>query len=386
MRDGIALILDEPGVQGVVRPSGREYRGWRGRALAVLMALFLLPAPAMAHLMPFEQGTVNIVGNAVYVVMAVPAVAFEGVDDDGDGQISPAEIGRHNAELSAQASDRLTMTDQGRPGQVGLISVISPQTGDEAGAATSYVLILQETTFPAPPTRLAIKADFFRAPHDAGQITVRAKRGDEREMVVLSARQQSHTFFRGPGSVFLDFVQTGLVHILSGYDHLLFLLTMVAAQGSARRWFGSITAFTVAHSVTLLLGSMGIVSIPSSVVEPLIALSIAAMAAANLFSRGPGKPEFRLGLVFACGLLHGLGFSSTLHDFGLGIWRTIASLAGFNLGIEIGQALVLGALALVLYGSRRWRVRLGDAPRLGLRLFSATALVGGLVLFVVRIL
>lgn len=361
--------------------------GWRlGLFAAVLAALVTLPLPALAHLMPVEQGTVNVVGNKVYVVLAVPTGAFEGVDDDGDGQISPIELGLHDAALKRQAASRLRLTDKGRPGVVGLVSVISPQTGDQAISATPYVLILLQTTFPKSPSRLAITADVFGAPVDTGQITVSARRGEERDMVVFNARKTTHVLFRGPGAVFIDFIQTGVVHILSGFDHLLFLLTMIAAQGAARRWFSSITAFTVAHSVTLLLGGAGIVNMPAPVVEPLIALSIAAMAAVNLSGWYGDRPRLRLGIVFACGLLHGLGFASALDDFGLDFWRKTASLLGFNLGIEIGQALVLGALALLLAGSRGLFARLGETRRPGLKLFSLAALVGGLSLFLHRIL
>ena len=386
MRDGRALTLAGPAVTAAARPAVRA-SVWRwGRFAAVLVALLLLPLPALAHLMPVEQGTVNVVGNRVYVVLAMPSGVFEGVDDDDDGQVSPAEIGFHQAALTRQALGRVRLTDGGRPGVVGLVSVISPQTGDEAISATPYVLLLLETSFQKPPSRLAITADVFGSTAGAGQITVNARRGEERELIVLNAGKTTHVFFRSPGAVFLDFVQTGLVHILSGFDHLLFLLTMIAARGATRRWFSSITVFTAAHSVTLLLGGAGIVNLPASVVEPLIALSISAMAASNLSGLYGESPRLRLGIIFACGLLHGLGFASALDDFGLGFWRKTASLLGFNVGIEIGQALVLVALALLLAGSRGLFARMGETHRPDLKLFSLAALVGGVFLFLHRIL
>lgn len=148
------------------------------------------------------------------------------------------------------------------------------------------------------------------------------------------------------------FVALGVEHILLGLDHVLFVAALLIGARSLRGVLAVATTFTVAHSVTLGLASLGWVHVPGVVVEPLIALSIAYVAAENVVR---GESAQRLPIVFAFGLLHGLGFASTLSFTDELSWQLLSSLLTFNLGIELGQALLVLVLFPVLLLVRRHR-------------------------------
>jgi hydrogenase/urease accessory protein HupE len=149
----------------------------------------------------------------------------------------------------------------------------------------------------------------------------------------------------------LDFLLLGVKHILTGYDHLLFLFSLLLVTRSIASALKIITAFTVAHSITLALAALNLVRVPASIVEPIIAASILYVGIENLV-RGE-MPKGRTLLTFAFGLIHGLGFASALREAGLGAGHTgiIGPLVSFNLGVELGQVL-LAAIALPLL----WKV------------------------------
>ena len=164
----------------------------------------------------------------------------------------------------------------------------------------------------------------------------------------------------------------GLDHILTGYDHLLFVLGLVLAAGSLRRLAITVTAFTLAHSVTLGLAAMGFVPAGGLWVELGIALSIVVVGARNLIQ---GVPRAAAGEALGFGLLHGLGFAGLLadalsgHDGG-----RLLPLLGFNLGIEAGQLLVALPVGWILF---RWTARApGPSPDPG---FDAPVRDSGLV-------
>ncbi|MCA9542649.1 MAG: HupE/UreJ family protein, partial [Myxococcales bacterium] len=144
------------------------------------------------------------------------------------------------------------------------------------------------------------------------------------------------------------YLRLGFVHILpGGLDHILFVLGMFLLSRRLRPLLYQVTAFTVAHSITLALASLGYVALPGSVVEPLIAASIVYVAVENIVS--PELRPWRLYVVFAFGLLHGLGFADVLGTLGLPPGELLLALIGFNIGVELGQIAVLAiATAVVL--------------------------------------
>jgi hypothetical protein len=176
------------------------------------------------------------------------------------------------------------------------------------------------------------------------------------------------------GTIVARYVRLGVAHILPhGWDHALFVAALVL--GSRRRLrvlLAELGAFTVAHTVTLGLGVLGLVVVPGRVVEPLIAFSIAFVAVENLLKRG--QAFHRVGSAFAFGLLHGQGFAGALLDTGMPRDAFVTALVSFNVGVELGQLAVAALLLLAL--------RSLDEPerfqRYALRPGSlAIALVGG---------
>ncbi|MGB0496848.1 MAG: HupE/UreJ family protein [Rubricella sp.] len=151
---------------------------------------------------------------------------------------------------------------------------------------------------------------------------------------------------------FADYVVIGFEHIVpKGLDHILFVLGLFFFSTRLRPLVFQISAFTVAHTVTLALAVLGYVSVPPEIVEPLIAASIVYVAVENTVMREM-KP-WRTAIVFAFGLLHGLGFASVLGDIGLDPTRFVTGLIAFNIGVEIGQLSVIAAAFLLL----GWAIR-----------------------------
>jgi hypothetical protein len=151
---------------------------------------------------------------------------------------------------------------------------------------------------------------------------------------------------------FAEYLVLGFTHIVPlGADHILFVLGMFLITRRAREVLAQVTAFTLAHSITLALSIYGVVSIPGRIVEPLIALSIVFIAVENLAVREV-RPH-RIALVFAFGLLHGLGFAGVLRELG---GDFVTALVAFNAGVELGQLAVIAAAWLLLTSWTRERV------------------------------
>ena len=140
-------------------------------------------------------------------------------------------------------------------------------------------------------------------------------------------------------SMFKDFFVLGVEHILTGYDHLLFLFALLIVTHRFWSAFGIITFFTIAHSITLAIAGMNLFTIPSTIVEPLIAASIVYVGAENLIVK---KPKGRKYLTFAFGLIHGFGFAAVLQEMNITSIETgiLVPLFSFNLGVETGQLIV----------------------------------------------
>ncbi|HEX6273730.1 MAG TPA: HupE/UreJ family protein [Polyangiaceae bacterium] len=146
------------------------------------------------------------------------------------------------------------------------------------------------------------------------------------------------------------YVRLGVAHILPhGWDHVLFVAGLVlGSRRKLRALLPQLGAFTVAHTVTLGLGALGLVVLPGGVIEPLIAFSIAFVALENLLKRG--EPRYRTVWAFAFGLLHGQGFAGALAETGIPRESFLTALLSFNVGVELGQLAVVGALLVLLRG------------------------------------
>jgi hypothetical protein len=147
---------------------------------------------------------------------------------------------------------------------------------------------------------------------------------------------------RSVAQKFIDYVTVGFTHIVpKGLDHILFVLGLALLGTTWRPLLIQVTAFTLAHSITLALGVYGLVSIPATIVEPMIALSIVYVAVENIAT--PKLHVWRPLIVFGFGLLHGLGFAGVLQEVGLPPEDYVVGLAGFNVGVELGQLFVIAA-------------------------------------------
>ena len=169
-------------------------------------------------------------------------------------------------------------------------------------------------------------------------------------------RQQQRKLAAMPWEMkLLLYITSGIQHIIpKGLDHILFVLGLFFSTLGIASLLWQISAFTIAHSITLGLAALGIISAPSAIVEPLIALSIAWIAVENCIFRR--STRWRPLVVFAFGLLHGLGFASVLKEFGLPKDDFLLSLLAFNIGVEIGQLsiLLIAALLVWLIKNKDW--------------------------------
>ncbi|MHA6323754.1 HupE/UreJ family protein [Roseivivax sp. CAU 1753] len=154
------------------------------------------------------------------------------------------------------------------------------------------------------------------------------------------------------GQAFLSYIPVGFEHIVPmGLDHILFVLGLFFLSPRIGPLLWQVSAFTLAHTVTLALGALGLVNVPGAIVEPIIAASIVFVAVENILSKGwsPWRPA----VVFVFGLLHGLGFASVLGEFGLPQDQFIPALVGFNIGVELGQLSVIAAAFAVVFVALR---------------------------------
>lgn len=178
----------------------------------------------------------------------------------------------------------------------------------------------------------------------------------------------------------LSFIVVGGEHLLFGLDHLLFLLVLVLGSRSVRDVVLAASTFTVAHSVTFLLAALGLVSVPAAIVEPIIALSLVVVAVLTVVRRGERATRWRLPVVFAFGLLHGLGFAGALGLDESASWDLLGALLAFNIGIELVQLVLIAVLFPTVVLLRR-------LPRGQAVLVAAAAVVAvtGTVWFVERL-
>jgi hydrogenase/urease accessory protein HupE len=218
-------------------------------------------------------------------------------------------------------------------------------------------------------------------------VTIRRASGESLGDRLLSARENEFSVFVAPASQsravsgFADFFLLGIRHILTGYDHLLFLLGILIVCSGFFAAARIITCFTLAHSITLALATFHVVNLSNRIVEPLIAASIVYVGCENLVGRN--SLQWRWILTFAFGLFHGLGFASVLKEMGVGESSVgiALPLVSFNLGVETGQ-LAIAALILPL----AWKTKeSANLSRIAVPWLSAIIVIAGTFWFVQRV-
>ena len=248
------------------------------------------------------------------------------------------------------------------------------------GADSATVTLVVDFACPSGFRALEVRDDIFDLLGPEHHTLMKVEWADQTRQVALEPGSRDARFSAGAPVTenTTSFVLLGVEHILSGYDHLLFLVALLLSGGTLLALLKIVTAFTVAHSVTLSLAVLDLVALPDRLVEAVIALSIAFVAAENL---APRPAVGRRWLVsFAFGLVHGFGFSSALRELGLGRENLVVSLLSFNVGVELGQALVIAALLPLLALLRRTRWKSWAIAG-----SSAAILAVGVILFVERL-
>ncbi len=198
--------------------------------------------------------------------------------------------------------------------------------------------------------------------------------------VVVYQHNAAFSFGEAPRTPpLLAYVRIGIEHILTGFDHLVFLFGLVLIGGRWRALLAVVTAFTAAHSISLALAVLGVVNPAPAVIEPLIALSIAYVGVENFFVKDANK-RWRITAPF--GLVHGFGFAGALREVGVPKDAVAPALVLFNVGVELGQLAVLVVLLPMLLLLRHNVARFDPV---GKNIMSALVLLAGLVWFVQRV-
>ena len=336
-------------------------------ALAML-SMLSTPKPAHAHEVLPTVADIEAREGAVFLTLRLNAEALlAGIDLDGldNTETAPnaAEYDRLRAltpaQLEAQISANwgmmmagLSLTLDGTAAPLSLLgAAVDPQTDLSLPRVSQLRLT---AAMPQGTTAMAL-----HWPKGFGDLVLRQQGVEPAYTGYITGGQTSAAIalagLGAPASgaaVFFSYIPVGFDHILpKGMDHILFVLGLFFLSTRLSMLLWQISAFTLAHTVTLALGALGWVSVPGSIVEPLIAASIVFVAVENITSRGlsPWRPA----VVFGFGLLHGLGFASVLGEFGLPEAQFIPALIGFNIGVEIGQLTVVALAFLLVFAAQR---------------------------------
>jgi hypothetical protein len=322
------------------------------KALARLLALLVVlcaAAPAFAHPAPFSYLDVNL-----HDGVADGTLTMHVLDPAHDLGLSPAERLYAPGVLAARVKEIEADVEKG----------LYLRSGDR-------LLRLEWTGYAAVPDQSQVKLSYRIADVSAGKLSVRTDLytydrqhqtfvniyldGELRQQWIFNHGAPERTYYFGTTAGALEvirtFVPAGIHHILIGPDHILFLCGLLLMGGGLGRLVKIVTAFTLGHSLTLSLAALNIFAPPASITEPAIALTIIVVGVDNLM-RGGGK-DLRALAALLFGLVHGFGFASVLKEFGLPREALAWSLFSFNVGVEIGQLIIVGIVATTLEFVRR---------------------------------
>jgi len=301
-----------------------------------------------------------------------------GLDANQDDAITWGEVRARHADIAAYAMARLQLGDAGAP----CPAVVTEHLVDEHSDG-AYAVLRFTATCATMPKALPVGYRLFFELDPQHRGLMRLQHGEKTRAGIFTADTPDQAFTLADLSTaeqFVDYGREGIWHIWTGFDHVLFLLSLllpavlVRAVPPGRGWqpAGSfraafidvvkvVTAFTLAHSITLSLAALSVVSLPSRWVESAIALSVVLAALNNLWPVVYGK---RWVIAFGFGLIHGFGFASVLADLGLPQESLLIALVAFNLGVELGQLAIVGLFLPIAY-------------RLRATVFYRRAVVGG---------
>jgi hypothetical protein len=368
MRAAAAVLVRAAGAEMVrvakAAPAPREASVCVWRMWSLLLCAWA--ATAHAHIASNGFLTLNVEGarvsGAIELAMRDGELAV-GLDSNRDGKITWGEVRSHQHDLELYLRSKLSISDGTSrcPQEFAPVEVNERVDGN-------YLWLPFTATCGSKLTRLAIDYRLLQDidPSHRGLLTVTAWGATQTGVLGGSlARQVVALDHPSAWRAFAEYLRTGVWHIWSGIDHLLFLLSLLLPAVLKRRnqqWeavplakpafvniLKVVTAFTLAHSITLSLAAFDVVRLPSRLTESVIAASIIVAALNNIF---PKVTEGRWRIAFAFGLLHGFGFASVLADMGLPPGARVVSLVAFNLGVEVGQLAVVLAVMPLAYTVR----------------------------------
>jgi hydrogenase/urease accessory protein HupE len=329
---------------------------WTNRGIYVLAAIFLA-LPAAAHPVPFSYLDLHLDRSSVDASLTVHIY-----DLAHDLQVTPMErlldagfLAAQDTAIRALLIPRLQIAGDGRPLSG---DWLQPEILPERQSIRFHL----RYAVPAMPGVVAVSTVMF--PYDpVHQTFVNVYEADTlTSQIILDINHTNTEYFAGTRqgvfAVVRKFIPAGIHHILIGPDHLLFLVGLLLLGGSIQRLAMVVTSFTIAHSVTLSLAALNLVTPPARIIEPAIALSIVYVGADNLLARG-GR-DVRAWIAFAFGFIHGFGFANVLREMELPGRALGWSLFSFNFGVEIGQLLVVVTVAVlfaVLRSRSEWARR-----------------------------
>ena len=332
---------------------------------ALLLSLAIAPA-ANAHIASNGFLVAHVAGSDVTgsIEIAVRDVELAvGVDVNHDNKITWGELRSAEPQLTHYLAEHVSFAAQNDPCKLTFQAL---EVNDRVDG--TYAWLPFTVRCPVAVTQFTIRYTVMEGidPSHRGLLTLTA--GNVVQTGVLggaTAQTAFAVFAPSRWRAFVEYFHAGVWHILSGIDHLLFLLSLLLPAVLLRKggqWepvrqvrpalisiFKVVTAFTLAHSLTLTLAALDIVRLPSRLTESVIAASIVVAALNNIF---PLVTESRARIAFAFGLLHGFGFASVLADMGLPHGARVVSLLAFNLGIETGQLAVVLTVMPIIYGIR----------------------------------
>ena len=321
--------------------------------LLLLLAAALAAGAAQAHQARLSSGALHLEGGRVHAVLRFAAKDLRAaglLDETAAPGLAAALAGPAGAELLAGTVGRLELRTSG---PCALTTGATASAEDEDGLA-----LRAEFSCPLPADRLVGTAAYLDrlGPSHTELLQVFIESDGPHDRVLQAAAPGfSVVPLQAAASAAARFFLLGIEHIFTGLDHIAFLIALLLLGGGFVNLVKVVTSFTVAHSATLGLAALGVLVLSPRIVEPLIAASIVAVAAENLWALRHGPVgtaralRHRWAITFAFGLVHGFGFAGALREAGLPHPHLALSLACFNLGVEAGQVCIVAA-ALPLLG------------------------------------
>lgn len=357
---------------------------WPRWATFWLVAAVLALGPAQAHVTgTMGYATVTLHGGTVRysLTLGIDALAAAGSDAPPDARLPLRGVYDSLGSLVARKVTIAAGEGKCEP----VPATVTPPSPDHAN-----IVVIVHYACPGTPRELTLHDDLSDAlgrdyhtltsiegPGGTQQYALEASQRAAR--IVIATPADGEASERSGGSGLFAFFRLGFQHILTGFDHLLFLFALILRGGRIGSLLAIVTAFTVAHSITLALAVLNVVSPPAWLVEPVIALSIVYVAAENIFL--DHATSRRWAVSFAFGLVHGFGFAGALLELDLPTTALVGSLLSFNLGVEAGQGVVIAILLPALM----W-LRGVDWERRAVTTVSAVVLTAGLALLIERVL